>query len=308
MSDGAGNSSPKTLADVSHLFFSANEETSETAPGGSVVSPPEATESNGPTDNGGFGEDPGRWHRTNLICVTGSDDRPGKSTVAINLSHSLLTRGYAGFVDAYPSLPNGRFYPGLPSWQSLSPVTSEGHPAPITVLDSGLVVLDWAAGAQGAHELLGSGAVVYVDIEDAGRVPLHHLVIDLPLSRARRARSIVDRVALFVVVSAGGRASFEEAYGVLAALNREVGVREVGLVVNRAGNLDEAADFHEKLELAANRLLSMKLSFLGGVSFRPNLGSEQRERGAIVEARPNAVIALELMEVAARAREIAAER
>jgi MinD-like ATPase involved in chromosome partitioning or flagellar assembly len=221
--------------------------------------------------------------------------------VAVNLAHALMARGRVGLVDADPKLPNARFYLGLPSWHYLSPVTWEGRPAPNTVSDSGVVVLDRASGSQPAEDIIGNGDVVYVDIASGGRVPLHYMVVDLPVERAAWIGPIADRVGLFVVVATPGVCGFHEAYNVLATLRGEVGLQGAALVVNMIEKTGSAADFHAKMEVAAECLLSMKMDFLGGIAYQANLGSEQRERGAIVRSRPDAVAALQLREISSKA-------
>ena len=241
---------------------------------------------------------------TTLFVVTGGDRTPGKSTVAVNLAHSLQSHGRVGIVDADPKLPNARFFLGLPSWHYLSPVTWEGRPAPNTLSDSGLVVVDRASGSSSLGDVLGTGDVVYVDITGGGRVPLHYLVVDMPVGRMEWASVVADRVGLFVVVAGPGRASFEETYRALVILREDVGAAEVGLVVNRAPDRASVEDFRWKMEEAAERLLSMDVRFLGGISREPDLGSYQRERGAIVRSRPDAVASLQLREVSTNALEL----
>jgi flagellar biosynthesis protein FlhG len=331
MSERAGDKSPKTLADVSHLFFSNDEERRTTAPvssadapaedggspvveerppqGGDGAVPVEPTAPGGAASGAAAGErtrTDGRWHRTGVFVVTGGARSPGKSTVAVNLAHALMSRGRVGLVDADPKLPNARFYMGLPSWHYLSPVTWEGRPAPNTLSDSGLVVVDRASGTSASDELVGVGDVTYVDISGGGRVPLHYLVVDLPAPRAAWLRPVTERVGLFVVVMGPDRASFEETYVVLSELRGSLGLEHVGLVVNKVRDQEDARDIHAKTAAAAERLLSMRVSLLGGVAVEENLGSRQRERGAIVRSRPDAVAALQLREVATQALGIVA--
>jgi MinD-like ATPase involved in chromosome partitioning or flagellar assembly len=299
MSQGAGSRSPKTLADVSHLFFSASGERKEPShvvpPAGTSAAPPASPEEVGRT----AARDAGRWRRTRIIVVTGGDGAPGKSTVAVNLAHVFMQRGSVGLFDADPRIPNARFYLGFPSWHYLSPLTGEETAAPTTLADSGLVVVDWSAGGGDPAEALGAGEVVYVDIPGAGRHPLDYVVVDLAPSRIGWIRAAAPRVDRFLAVARPGWSGFEEVFGVLAALTKELGVTDVGVVVNRAPGSDYAMAFHKKLATAGERLLSVQTRLLGGVVFEPNLGSEQRERGAVVRSRPDAVSALLLREVAA---------
>jgi MinD-like ATPase involved in chromosome partitioning or flagellar assembly len=299
MSQGAGSRSPKTLADVSHLFFSvtggrqgaSHVDPAAGAGAGASVSSEDAGRP--------LGRDPGRWRRTRVVVVTGGYGAPGKSTIAINLAHALMQRGRVGIFDADPRIPNARFYLGFPSWHYLSPLTGEGKEAPTTLTDSGLVVADWSVGSGDPAQLLGVGDVVYVDIPDAGRHPLDYVVIDLAPSRIPWIRPVAPRVDQFILVARPEWDGFEEAFGVLSALGTELGAADVGVVVNRVRESGYATAFHDKLATAGERLLSLKTRLLGGVVFEPNLGSEQRERGAIVRARPDAVSALLLREIAA---------
>lgn len=297
MSDGAGIKTPKTLADVSHLFFSNAEEE-----GGEVVPACEALEREVRTPSSGRagGEDRGRWRRTRTFVVTGGPGSPGKSTVAVNLATALTTRGCVGLFDADPKLPNARFYLGLPSWHYLSPLTGEGVSAPITVTDSGLIVADWACGDTPADGL-GPGNPVYVDVEGVGRCALDFAVVDAPISLVDWMSGIVDSVDHFLVVAKPGLSGFEEAFGVLALLARRVGVRQAFTTVNMVPDLGYAASFHAKLSAASERLLSMETVLLGAVVYEAGLGAEQREHGAIVASRPDAAAALLLRGMALNA-------
>jgi flagellar biosynthesis protein FlhG len=294
MSDGAGIKTPKTLADVSHLFFSDAERND-----GSGVRA-DAAPAEGSTAEADSPGDRGRWHRTRTFAVTGGPGSPGKSTVALNFATALTSRGCVALFDADPKLPNVRFYLGLPSWHYLSPVTGDGRPAPNTVTDAGLIVADWACGAEPVDGL-GPGDRVYVDAEGVGRCGLDFAVVDAPISRVARLSGIVGRVDHFVVVARPGLAGFEEAFAALAVLSRRLGVRQAYTAVNMVPDLAYAASFHAKLSDAAERLLSMEAVLLGAVVYEPGLGAEQRERGPIVESRPDAAAALLLRGMASNA-------
>jgi MinD-like ATPase involved in chromosome partitioning or flagellar assembly len=312
MSSSASNRTPKSLADVSHLFFSSTEEEPlrEAAeltdtPLASAVEPaaPEAHDS--PPD--AEADLVGRWERTKLFVVTGGDSGPGKSTVAVNLAYAFTSTGSVGVFDADPKIPNARFYMGAPSWNYLSPLVGEGRAAPTVRVDSGIVAVDCTGGGGRADEFLGRGESVYVDVDGDGdgngngRERLSCAVIDLAIGRAAWLAPVLDRIGLFVVVARPGWSGFSEAFAVLARLRRDLGVREVGLTVNMSPDNDYAARFFSKTRVAAERLLSMDVHFLGGMVYEDNLGREQRERGSIVRSRPDAVFALMLREAASKA-------
>ena len=329
MSSSASEKTPKSLADVSHLFFSSTEEepTREAAEP-TDMSPPATVEIAAPElhaapeshaahephavleslaahephdDPDAKADRVGRWERTNLFVVTGGDSGPGKSTVAVNLAHAFMSTGTVGVFDADPKVPNARFYMGAPSWNYLSPLVGDGQAAPTVRVDSGVVVVDCAGGGGRADELLGRGESVYVDVNGDGRERLSCAVIDLAIGRTAWLAPILDRIGLFVVVARPGWIGFSEAFAVMARLKRDLGVKEVGLMVNMAPDTDYAARFFSKTRVAAERLLSMEMHFLGGMTYEDNLGSEQRERGSIIRSRPDAVFALMLREAASKA-------
>jgi MinD-like ATPase involved in chromosome partitioning or flagellar assembly len=290
MGDGAGIKTPKTLADVSHLFFSTVEEAGDAV---RVREVPERLD--GPADD----EERGRWRRTRTFVVTGGSGGPGKSTVAVNLATALTARGCTGLFDADPKLPNARFYLGLPSWHYLSPLPG-GEPAPNTVTDSGLIVVDWASGEAPADGPAPGGRA-YVDVESAGRCGLDFAVIDAPISRAEWIARVASRVDCFLVVARPGLEGFEEAFGALAVLARRAGVRQAFTAVNMIPDLGYAASFHAKLSAVAERLLSMEVVLLGAVVHEAGLGATQREHGPIVESRPDTAAALLLRGMASNA-------
>jgi flagellar biosynthesis protein FlhG len=328
MDQDAANRSPKTLADVSHLFFSRAEETSDegtdeaSAPPAGACGPapeilasaaasPEPHAACGPApeilaaDGPPAGPEPSG--DTKIFVVTGGEDHPGKSTIAANLANALLRFGRVSLHDADPRIPNARFYLGLPSWNYLSPMTGAGEPAPNTATESGLVVVDWVFASEETLAGLGSGDVVYLDAPGVGRRPVDSLVVDLPVKRLHLLRGLEGRAVSHIVVARPGRRGFENAFAALKAICRVGAPPRVALVVNRVPDHDYAARFHAKTALAAERLLSMKTEFLGAVTVEAGLAGEERERGVITAAKPDSPTALSLRQLASRALDFAGQ-
>lgn len=316
MDQDAANRPPKTLADVSHLFFSRAEETADDATdeasgprAGAGATAPEPVANDGstpaPAANGGPSTDAERPGGTRIFVVTGGDDHPGKSTIAANLSHALLRFGRVSLHDADPRIPNTRFYLGLPSWNYLSPLTGAGEPAPNIATESGLVVVDWVFASEETLAGLGSGEVVYLDAPGVGRRPVDSMVVDLPLKRLHLLRGLEGRPVSHIVVARPGRSGFENAFAALKAICRSEAPPSAALVVNRAPDHDYASRFHAKTALATERLLSMRTEFLGAVTVEAGLAGEQRERGIITAAKPDSPTALSLRQLASRALDFA---
>ncbi len=285
MSDSAGKKTPKSLADVSHLFFSktgpAEDDDTRVAAAAPAIG----------------GATAGR--RTRLFVVTGGTGAPGKSTVAVSLAHAFQTTGSVAVLDADPRVPNARFYMGAPSWHYLTPLIGEGQVSTIR-LESGLVSVD-CTGTRRADDVIASGREIYLDIEGEPRGSVSSVVIDVPSDRLEWIAPVADRVGLFVVVARPGWDGFEEAFGVLKRLSVDLGVRSAGLIVNHVPDNDYAAKFYAKTRAAAERLLSMEMHFLGGMVREESLASEQRERGSVIRNRPDTVFALMLREAASKA-------
>ncbi len=295
MSEGAGNKIPKTLADVSHLFFSKVEETTQTAPSNHRADPGPPDRDAAPSRVGQPGRATRRGERRERTCVvlvTGGEDAPGKSTAAVNLAQGLLPWGQVALIDADPRLPNARFYLGLPSWNYLSPVTGEGKPAPATLMESGLVVVDWAHAACDLSALACAGGVVHLDVGEGGRQRFDYLVVDLPADRIGLLRGSAPHAGRFVVVAGSGWEGFRAAFDASSRLSTELGVRGVDLIVNRAPDDTYAGAFQRKFSMATRDLLSVESRLLAGVGCHPGLGCEQRERGPLVRSRPDAALAL----------------
>ncbi|MFH1501535.1 MAG: hypothetical protein ABIG03_00675 [Candidatus Eisenbacteria bacterium] len=295
MSEGSSNGNPKTLADVSHLFFSGagaqRDEGVDAAdrPTVEVGRPPEHADTPA---------------ATRVFVVTGADAAPGKSTVAVNVAQSLVVHGRTGLYDADSRVPNARFYLGLPSWHYLSPLTGGGTPAPNVLTDSGLVVVDGVPGADISVADRGGDGVVSAQLPGGDACVLDYAVVDAPLSAAVGLAADRGLATRLIVVSRPGERGFFETHAVLARLAREAGVRAAGQVVNRAPSTSYARAFHAKTRLAAERLLSVDVSFLGGLVREPDLGALQRERGVMVRSRPDATSALLLREIASNALEL----
>ena len=297
MREDSGNRTPKTLADVSHLFFSSTENQAEEPPMREAGKSP-ASATGGSDESASaqlLGE--GRTTATRLFLVTGSDAAPGKSTIAVNLAHALLNHGRVGLYDADPHVPNARFYLGLPSWNYLSPIAGGGESAPDVLTDHGLIVVDWSTPERVERP---TTPAIAVSVPSAGTHVLDFAVVDAPLATA--VSMAADSTASLVVVGEPGLRGFERTFGVLAALARGSRAREAGIAVNRVPDLSYARAYCAKMRLACQRLLSMDASFLGGLVCEPGIGSLQRERGVLVRASQDA--ALLLKEMAANALDL----
>lgn len=296
---GEGDRTPKTLADVSHLFFSAVQERARTgdepAPAGRRDSGSVAPASADGTPARGEGP----WRRTRMFVITGGNDAPGKSTVAVNFAQAFAARGRVGLFDAGGGVPNARFYIGLPSRNYLSGVLGDERPAATAVLsESGVIVVDCDACRATAADMFSGDNVVAVDIPGRGREELDFAVVDLPIDRWGWIEPVLERVGLFVVVARPGRRSFEQTFATLAVLRRRCGVESAALLVNMVPDYRYAIEFHAKTRTAAKRLLNMETHFMGGVVFEREIGHVQRERGAIIRSRSDSVSALSVREAA----------
>jgi len=304
MGEDAGSGSPKTLAAVSHLFFSGAgevaeeplDDAAEAAPEGEAHSdsPPERADA--PDEHVAPQDE--RHGRTRVLVVTGGVGSPGKSTLAVNLSHALAPHGRVALFDADTSIPNARYFLGLPSWHYLSPLTGGGEGAPDVVTDAGVLVGDWSNDGAGPADSLGNGAVIHADVPDVGPVALDFVVVDVSASNTDLISWLATRRPEYIVAARSGRRGFERAFVALRNLRFDSGATTVGLVVNEAAGDAEVREFHSKTEAVARRLLSMEVRLLGAVPSEPGLGAEQRERGAIVTSRPDAAVALAVRSIA----------
>jgi len=308
MSEDSSNESPKSLADVSHLFFSGGSsgagpqaEKPSTEADVPASEPTGSSNATRPADTGAAESDRDDRRPTRVFVVTGGDGRPGKSTVAVNVAEALTAHGRTVLCDTDPRIPNARFYLGLPSWNYLSPLTGGGEPAPNVLADAGLLVVD---GTAGLMEKCAGGSVRHllsVELPCGETCDVDFVVIDSPIRRAALSAEEIGQPASFMVVAAPREEGFLEAYGALATLARDVGVGKAALVVNGAPSTSYARAFHAKMRAAAERLLSMELPLLGAVVREPGLGALQRERGVMVRSRPDATSALLLREIASNA-------
>ena len=303
MDEDSGSRSPKTLADVSHLFFSNVGESAEDPPE-AAVRPGGGSSDDAAVKRRGVVVENARLRRTRLFVVTGGDDSPGKSTVAVNLAQALVPFGRVALFDADPRIPNARYFLGLPSWHYLSPLTGGGVPAPNMVTDSGVVVTDWSSGGNGEDDGLGAGGVVYMDVPESGRTPMDFVVVDVPVSRRKLLSRLAAHASTYIVTARPGRRGFEHAFVALKRVRRESDAESIALVINGSANENYAKAFHAKMETAAKRLLSVDVHLVGAVLPEPGLGAEQRERGAIVSSRPDAASALSLRQIASNVLEL----
>jgi MinD-like ATPase involved in chromosome partitioning or flagellar assembly len=289
------DTAPRSLAEVSHLFFSRTDDQA-TAPSERPRESREATRAVRPAGGGEAAR------TTAFAFVTGGEDAPGKSTVAVNMARALVPHGRTALLDADRRVPNARFYLRAPSWNYLSPLTGGGSRVAEFETDDGIIVADWSARDSQADGIPGGAAGMRLVGSDGLSHPVDFAVIDAPASRHGLFALLEGRRICPVLVAGPGRRGFESAFAALKGLCASLEGREVHLVVNCAPDPGYAAAYHAKMREAAQRLLLLDIGYLGGVEFQPGMGSLQRERGAILSARPDALAALSLRRIADRVR------
>jgi flagellar biosynthesis protein FlhG len=132
----------------------------------------------------------------------------------------------------------------------------------------------------------------------AGDVDL--VLIDTASGASRLTSSFARAASELVVVTSPEPTSYSDAYGLLKVLVAQGLEGTPGVLVNRAGSLDEAEEVAHNLASLTRRFLSRNVESLGAVPDDPAVGRAVRRQEPVVNSDPKSPAALALRALAGR--------
>lgn len=127
------------------------------------------------------------------------------------------------------------------------------------------------------------------------------MIVDTAAGMSRQTLELCRAAHDLIVVATPEVASCSDAYGLVKALQQEGALaRAPRLVVNLAGNADEAAEAAERMQLFARHFLRLELEVLGSVPFDHAVRRAVRAQEPVVLSHPRSPAAIAYRALAAR--------
>lgn len=239
------------------------------------------------------------------IAVCSGKGGVGKTTVAVNLALRLAQRGARVLLlDADLGLANSDLLLGLRPGANLRDVYA-GHCELEDAIATGPCGLRVLAGASGDHDMATLGELQLAGLVRACselRVPVDHLVVDLPAGIGDAVVVLARAVAERIVVICDDPASLTDAYGLIKVLRTTRRVRRFRVLANRVRDQRHGRALFGRLAAVCERFLDVSLDYLGGVCEDRRVQEAAQRRSPLMVSFPGAPAACALDAVCARLR------
>jgi flagellar biosynthesis protein FlhG len=224
------------------------------------------------------------------ICITSGKGGVGKTSFAVNLSLSLVGRGYRVLlIDGDLGLANVDLLLGLSVQKTIRDVVHDGG----GLRDSICFPRD-AFGVLPAT----SGVPEMVDLgpEEQGRLGAHlqavsedfdYVLIDTAAGIGASVlwfTSIADEV---VILLTPDPTSITDAYAMMKVLSQKYARKAFRLVLNNVSDVREGLGVFNNLKAVAEKFLSLELMFLGAIPHDPDVSRAIREQVPFLQRTPD---------------------
>jgi len=206
--------------------------------------------------------------RATRIAVTSGKGGVGKTSLAVNLAVAIARLGHrAGILDADFSLGNLDVMLGLTAERHLGAVLAGKASVRDITLDGpdGIRVIPAGSGVRALTSLSRRQWSRLVDaIDEAGR-DLDFLLFDTSSGISNNVLDVVGLADYVLVVTSYDPAAVVDAYALIKLVTAADPAKPMGVVVNSAGNAEEAHLVFRQISLAADRFLNKTLHYDGHV-------------------------------------------
>jgi flagellar biosynthesis protein FlhG len=238
---------------------------------------------------------------TRVIVVGSGKGGVGKSTLALNISMSLCTRGKKVLLmDADLGLANIDIMLGLvPKYNLHHMIQGKKNLKDIIIaLPGGLSIIP---GGSGITEManLGENDLKKIMVE-LGKLDgeFDYMIIDTGAGISNKVVSFLLSADDIIVVTTPEPTSMTDAYGMVKAIARQCLGKNLYLVVNKAADNAEGVLVGEKFKLVCQRFLNLEINVLGHVLNEPMVGEGIRRQRAFIELFPRSQAARHIDNIA----------
>jgi len=238
---------------------------------------------------------------TRVIVVSSGKGGVGKSTLALNVSINLCSRGQRVLLmDADMGMANIDIMLGLVPKYNIQHVV-QGNKSLKDIIISGPEGLSIIPGSSGMVELanLPSSELQKIMVE-LGKLDgeYDYLVIDTGAGISRNVLTFLLAADDVVIITTPEPPALTDAYGVVKAIARESVGKNLYLVVNRVNNNAEGIMVAEKFKMVCFKFLGLEMKILGHVVNDPLVGEGIRSQQAFSKMFPYNVAAKNINDIA----------
>lgn len=238
---------------------------------------------------------------TRVIVVSSGKGGVGKSTLALNVSINLCARGQRVLLmDADMGMANIDIMLGLVPKYNIQHVV-QGKKGIKDIIISGPEGLSIIPGSSGMVELanLPTSELKKIMVE-LGKLDgeYDYLVIDTGAGISQNVLTFLLAADDVIIITTPEPPALTDAYGVVKAIARESGGKNLYLVVNRVNDNAEGITVADKFKLVCSKFLDLDIRILGHVVNDPLVGEGIRSQQAFSRMFPYNVAAKNIYDIA----------
>lgn len=218
-----------------------------------------------------------------ILAVTSGKGGVGKTNVVINLAVSLARLGHrVGILDADFGLGNIDVMLGLTPTLHLGHVLSGERPLDDIIIEGplGVQIIPAGSGIRALTALTASQWTKLAGVIKRVALDLDFLLIDTAAGISDNVIELLLLAERVLVVTSFEPTAVVDAYAMVKILTAAAPSKDVGIVVNAAGDADESGLVFRQLDIASSRFLHRGLRYYGYVVQDPAV------REAVLVQRP----------------------
>jgi flagellar biosynthesis protein FlhG len=236
-----------------------------------------------------------------VIAVTGGKGGVGKTSVCINLAHSLMREGHrVMLLDADFGLANVDVMLGVRPTLNLSHVMSGAASLEDVVVEcpSGLRIIPSASGMKDMAELSSAAHANLIHaFGDLGH-DIDVLLVDTAAGISSGVTMLAQAAQEVMVVVCDEPASITDAYALIKVLHKEHGKSRFRILANMTRSASEGRELYLKLVRLAERFLDVVLTYAGAIPFDENVRVSLQKQRPIVQGFPRSKASLAFKKLA----------
>jgi flagellar biosynthesis protein FlhG len=235
------------------------------------------------------GENKNAKNPTRMIAITSGKGGVGKTNIVANLGYALSKLGKSTLIlDADLGLGNLDVLLGVTSKYNLSHVITGKKKMKEIIIDGpgDMKIIPAASGIQELTQLSPQQKIKIINELNVLSNSNDILLIDTAAGISSNVTYFNTRAHEIIVVVSPDPTSITDAYALMKVLSVKYSEKHFNLVVNLAGNIQEANEIYRQLKLVTDRFLDIGLNLLGYVLFDEKVTKCVRRQKIISEQFP----------------------